>query len=107
MGRDKNRRIVVGDRTRQGEVRIELYFASVRACRLTFNLRVFHYTHYWMSPIDSAAISRSRMVTFLRSSRAMPCAGPVSLAIAGVLSALLQALTHQPTFGNNLVAFVW
>jgi hypothetical protein len=28
------------------------------------------------------------------------------VAIAGVPSALLQALTHQPTFGNNLVAFL-
>ena len=65
-----------------------------------------NYTHYRMSPIDSAAISRSRMVTFLRSSRAMPCAGPVSLAVAGVPSALLHALTHQPTFGNKLVAFL-
>ena len=28
------------------------------------------------------------------------------MAIAGVPSALLQALTHQPTFGNKLVAFL-
>jgi hypothetical protein len=34
----------------------------------------------------------------------MPRAQP--LAIAGVPSALLHALTHQPTFGNKLVAFL-
>ena len=36
----------------------------------------------------------------------MPRAQALSLAIAGVPSALLQALTHQPTFGNKLVAFL-
>jgi hypothetical protein len=53
-------------------------------------------------PLNSA-ISRSRMATCLRSSRQCPGA---ALAIAGVQSALLQAITHQPTFGNKLVAFL-
>jgi hypothetical protein len=51
---------------------------------------------------SSSAISCSR----LRACAAREQCLALALAIAGVPSVLLEALTHQATFGNKLVAFL-